>query len=180
MRRDALAVSGILFTLALLLLTPEILAYARTTYQSRYRDITVYPEPGVPLDRVVIPNYAAPLGITSLAIIAIGLLVTWAGYVKGVRWTWFVMFVIAWVWAFPLVALPLLLLGGGVSAIPHSFAWAIREVLHAGPYSDIARVFLQENLTFLLMVLALALPAKAFLQGRRAGPSGASDQALSG
>jgi hypothetical protein len=167
-RFDALAVSSILFALALLLLTPYALDLARTTYQSRYGDITVHPEAGIPLDQVVIPNYAAPLGITSLAIIMIGLIVTWAGYSKGVRWAWFVMFVIVWVWAFPVVVLPLWRLWQGVDAIPQRVTWAIHEVSHDGPYSYIARVFLQDNLIFLLMVLALVLPVKTFIKGRQA------------
>ena len=48
-------------------------------------------------------DYFAPVGFASLAVIAIGLIVTWFGYIKGVRWTWFVMFVIVWVWAFPVM-----------------------------------------------------------------------------
>lgn len=167
-RRGALAVSSILFTLALLLLTPIMLRSARTTYQTRYRDITVYPEAGIALDQVVIPNYDAPFGITSLAIVSIGLVVTWAGYVKGVRWTWFVMFVIVWVWAFPALVLPMFLIWQGWALMPPSIARAIEEILHAGPYTD-SGGFLETLVAFLLMVLALALPAKSFIAGHGPG-----------
>jgi len=39
-------------------------------------------------------------GILSLTIILTGLIVIWAGYVKRIRWTWFVMFTIVFGWAF--------------------------------------------------------------------------------
>ncbi|HEV2493629.1 MAG TPA: hypothetical protein VG204_11240 [Terriglobia bacterium] len=161
-RRDALAVSTILFTLALLLLTPSMLNNARVDYQSRFRDISDYPVPGIAPDQVVIPNYAAPLGIASLAVIGIGLIVTWAGYIKGVRWTWFVMFTITWVWAFPVLMLPYLYPWVGVAAIARSIPAAIRESLQAEPYSGLARAFLKVVLVFLLMVVALVLPIKTF------------------
>jgi len=37
-----------------------------------------------------------------MALISIGLIVTWTGYVKAVRSAWFIMFIIVWFWAFPL------------------------------------------------------------------------------
>jgi len=162
-RRDALAVSSILFTVALLMLTPEMMNCARVTYQSRFQDITIYPEAAIPGDQVVIPNYYAPFGITSLAIIVIGLVVTWAGYIKGVRWTWFVMFVIVWVWAFPALMLPLLYPWHSTFSIAQTLTTAIDE-------SGIARGFVELVLIFLLMVVALVLPAKTFILGRAAGP----------
>ena len=170
-RHDALAVSSILFTVALLWLTPALMNWARATNQTRYGEITSYPEPGIPEDQVVIPNYAAPIGITSLAIIAIGLVVTWAGYIKAVRWTWFVMFVVVWLWAFPIVLLPWLRLRTGLLGFAQFFPVAIREILHGGYSSGMARAFLGEVLAFLLMVLALVLPVKMFILGRQGGPA---------
>ena len=105
-RRNALAISSILFTLALLVLMPIMMNWALVTHQSRFQDITIYPDAAIPGDQVVIPNYYAPIGITSLTIIVIGLVVTWGGYIKGVRWSWFVMFVIVWLWALPVLVLP--------------------------------------------------------------------------
>jgi hypothetical protein len=46
------------------------------------------------------------IGSASLAIILIGLVVTWSGFVNRVRWTWFVMFIMVWVWLFPWLILP--------------------------------------------------------------------------
>ena len=170
-RRDTLAVSSILFTVALLMQTPAMMRCARTTHQSRFEDVYVYPEAGIAWDQVVIPNYDAPIGIASLAVIAIGLLVTWSGYIKGVRWTWLVMFVIVWVWAFPVLVLPLYSPWRGVAIIPGSIARAINGILHPGLGTYIGRAVLEVILAFLLMVLALVLPLKTFILGRGAGPS---------
>jgi hypothetical protein len=41
----------------------------------------------------------------------------------------------------------------------------MRESLHAGPYSFIARAVLKDVLAFVLMVLALVLPVKTFILG---------------
>lgn len=174
-RYNAVVVSSILFTLAFLMETPAMIDCARTTHQSRFRDISSDTEAAIPGDQVVIPNYYAPIGIASLAIIAIGLVVTWAGYIKGVRWTWPVMFVIVWVWAFPVLMLqyffplirPVLLSSG-------SLANAIRDHVDGGHLSSVARAILDVFLMFLLMVLALVLPLKTFFLGRggRLGTSG--------
>jgi hypothetical protein len=48
------------------------------------------------------------LGAVSLTVIAIGLIVTWMGYVR-IRWTWFVMFALVWGWAYPILEMRLLL-----------------------------------------------------------------------
>jgi len=162
-RRDALAVSSILFTFALLVLVPQMNIWAQALHQSRFRDIAYCPDPAIPADQVVIPNYDAPTGITSLAIIAVGLVVTWAGYIKGVRWTWFVMFVIVWVWAFPVLVLPLFYPWPGASSILQSLAPTLESAIRE---KGIARYVVKTSLIFLLMVVALALPAKTFILGR--------------
>ena len=159
--------SSTLFTVAFLMMTPAVIDCARVTHQTRFRDISSYPEAGIAWDQVVVPNYRAPLGITSLVMIAIGLVVTWAGYFKGLRWTWLVMSAIAWVWALPVLVLPNFYPCGGLVLVsPSAFASMIRESLHAGPFSFIARAVLKDLLAFLLMVLALVLPAKTFILGR--------------
>jgi len=174
-RRDALAVSSILFTLALLLLTPRMLENARTTHQSSFRDIAI-DVAATKGDQVAIPNFFAPLGFASLAVIGIGLIVTWAGYIKAVRWTWFVMFVIVWLWAFPVLILPFFYPSDstasiaqtmantpadaiGESGLPRGFVQVVSE-------SGLPRAFVEVTLVFLLMVVALVLPAKTFILGR--------------
>jgi hypothetical protein len=168
-RRSAVAVSGILFTLALLVLTPAMLEDARVTHEARFRDIMNEP-PAAITDQVAIPNWYAPVGITSVAVIAIGLIVTWAGYIKGVRWTWFVMFVIVWVWAFPGLVLPFFYPWNSTASIAQMLGSAIHESLHAGPYRALSRTFLEVVLVFLLMVVALVLPVKTFILGQADGP----------
>ena len=150
-RRDAVAVSSILFTLALLILTPAMLTNART-------------EPRIQVkDQVTIFDDYAFVGFASLAIIAIGLIVTWTGYIKGVRWTWFVMFVIVWVWAFP-VFLWLPYLQHLRNAVPIT-QWLPDAIKESGPPRD----FVEVVLIFLLLVLALVLPVKTLFWAPKAG-----------
>ena len=164
-RRDALAASSMLFTVALLLLAPSMFALAGTTHQARFRDIATGADGSAVGDQIAIPNNWAPLAFASLTIIAIGLVVTWTGYIKGSRWTYFVMFVIVWLWAFPVLVLPLLLV-----VIPswRTLEW-IRMVKEAISMNGVARGILEPFVAFLLMVLALALPFKTLIRGRRSG-----------
>ena len=152
-RRDPVAVSSILFTVALLMLTPAMWTDASFAWESSVGAISGS------LDGVDIGSCYAPVGMASLAIIAIGLIVTWAGYFKGVRWTWFVMFVIVWVWAFPLFILQYVQHPPSATGLIPGLGSAIRE---RGP----ARDFVEVVLIFLLMLVALVLPAKTFLLGR--------------
>lgn len=157
LRRDVVILSGILFTAALLMLAPAMWKAAATV---RHQENLWGAGP-----QTRFQFGFAPAGFTSLAVIAVGLIVTWAAYVKGVRWTWFVMFVIVWVWAFPVLVLPYLRPWKGVPTVAQSFASSIIE---GGP----ARNFVEAFLTFLLMVLALVLPVKTFLLGRGVAHAG--------
>jgi hypothetical protein len=145
------------------MLTPAMIDFARATHQSRLRDISVETQAAIPQDQVVMPNYAAPIGIASLAMIAIGLIVAWAGYLKGVRWTWFVMFVIVWVWAFPVFLLPIFQNG------EHDLSLIAPTLKSAMSHSGFAREVVKVFVMFLLMVVALVLPLKTFF-GQRSGP----------
>jgi hypothetical protein len=152
-RRDALTVSSVLFTLALLIPTPAMLGNAWTVPQTTL-DIAGH---------MGVLNYYALIGFVSLAVIVIGLIVVWAGYIKGIRWTWFVMFVITWGWAFPVLVLP-------------QFRW--RNMLPVAQWPPLAPMgrgpqlgFAESVLTLLLMMLALVLPVKRFvLDNRRISP----------
>jgi energy-coupling factor transporter transmembrane protein EcfT len=108
-----------------------------------------------------VPNYYAFIGFASLAIIVIGLIVTWAGYIKGVRWAWFVLFLITWGWAFPVLVLA-------------EFHWRNMMPIAEWPPLALSGRGPQLGLTgsvlaFLLMLLALAVPVKTFVVGNRAG-----------
>jgi len=105
-------------------------------------------------------------GIASLTIISIGLIVTWMGYIRRIRWTWtwFVLLVIVWVWAYPLLSIRLLIFNLSVRWIIELFHGAIYD-----PYPNTPRVLLETMLIFALMLFALILPTKSFLKGGK-GP----------
>jgi hypothetical protein len=128
--------------------TPIFLADARTCD-------TMSQETGQPW----VGNFLAPVGFGSLAIILIGLIVAWTGYLNRVRFAWFVMFIIVWVWAFPIMILPILQVRKGIS-LTEWFQTAIRE---PSPYRDLAVTVLM----FSLLVVALVLPIKSVFVGRK-------------
>lgn len=154
-RRDLLVLSAILFTAALLMLAPAMWK-AATTMHHQGKLWGAGPETRF--------QYGfAPAGFTSLAVIAVGLIVTWAAYIKGVRWTWFVLLVIVWVWAFPVFIIPYLRPWKDVPTVAQSFASFITE---GGPI----RNFVEVLVAFALMLPALVLPVKTFVLGRGVGP----------
>jgi hypothetical protein len=157
-RHDGVAASSVLFTIGLLMM-------ARTAWWNAMSGWG--PNPYNPFDSDELGLYRAadswsPIGFASLAIIAIGLIVAWTGYIRGVRWTWFVMFLIVWGWDFPLWILPSLQ-GWPHNDIIGTLEYGIRE-------PGMSRVFAEDFLAFMLMLVALNLPLKAFTVGRRRGP----------
>jgi hypothetical protein len=98
------------------------------------------------------------LGVSCLAVIVIGLIIVWTGYVKRSRSAWLVMFVIVWFWAFPIFILPFLtgvIRGRLVLSLTETLYYAMSE-------SSGLRLELEAELMFLLMVIALFLPIKKF------------------
>ena len=85
--------------------------------------------------------------ISGSAVILVGLIVVWAGYVRRSRSAWLVMFTIVWLWAFPVFVLPLL-------------AGAVRGKLELSPSE------LETALAFCLMVTGLVLPIRKFFSSR--------------
>lgn len=150
-RRDPLFVSSLLFSVVLVWLAPKFLADAWTWRRSMFQ-VT---------DHLSLANYLAPIGFASLAIVLIGLVTVWKGYLQGVRSAWIIMFIIVWVWAFPVMILPILQHGKGIS----SAEWLHIAIREPSPYRDLAEVVVM----FSLAVLALVLPIRSFL-GRRQGP----------
>jgi len=163
MPRGAVAISSILFTIALLMPAPAMLRNAWTVGRTSFYVTS----------QATVQNYFAPVGFSSLAIIVIGLIVTWAGYFNRVRWTWFVMFVIVWVWAFPVLLLPYLQELKNAVPITEWPAYAGRG--EGGP-----RYFLEAVLILLLMVIALVIPIKALFLGHGADPSKGASADLRG
>jgi hypothetical protein len=94
-RRDSVFIATVLFTIALLCLIPR-----------HWREVSFSREVG-PLESLdagfqLAAQEAGELGV----IILISLIVTWKGYINRLRWAWLLLFIITWVWAFPLLALP--------------------------------------------------------------------------
>jgi hypothetical protein len=148
-RWDTVLASSILLTLSLLALVPHNLQYASTWHQRSFQET----------DRLYVQNYLMPLGFASLASVLVGLIVTWTAYRSRLRWAWFVMFVIVWVFAFPVYVLPVLLDFRTAESVSWS-AWFWNAV--EGP--GIARDYAKGPLDFLLMVIALLLPIKSFFR----------------
>ena len=160
-RIDSVLISSVLFTVALLCLIPPSLANALTgrdkialaTLDARFQEVA---------------RMYGTLGVACLAMILIGLIVTWTGYIKRVRSAWLVMFVLVWAWAFPLFVLPWF-----------SAPWVatFAEVLFNAIYqAGIPRLAVESVLIFAWMVTALLLPIKSFflageIQGEGHRPS---------
>lgn len=105
---------------------------------------------------------ASYLGVACLSIILIGLIVTWTGYIKRARSAWLVMFILVWLWAFPLFVFPF------VSALVHgnivlTFSESLYDAI-SEPGSP--RSVLESVLIVSLMVIALLLPIKRFFVDR--------------
>lgn len=144
--RNLAFVSSLLFTIALVCLIPSQIANVRAA-----RGDLSHLDAGYTWGTRLLGD----LGISSLVIIFIGLITAWTGYVKRVRWTWFVMFVIVFAWAFPLLILPFFQPPPIVLTVSE---WLSRAIKEPGP----ARDGVEEILIFSLMVIALFLPIKAF------------------
>ena len=101
-------------------------------------------------------------GIFSLNIILIGLIVVWTGYLKKIRWTWPIMFIIVFGWAFVGTILPMIRIE--------------RQILTSAPWSELSAEMVGQHrwvmeelseaikraILFALMIIALFLPIKAF------------------
>ena len=147
-RTDSVFISSVLFTIALINLIPPVLRYALNERDQRalgLRDI------GFPMEAHTM-HY---VGVACVAIILIGMIVIWTGYVKRARSAWLVMFVITWVWAFPIFVRSIFPLTEPLT-LPEFIFNAIYE---PGP----PRIWMRFILSFSLMVIALVLPIKSFL-----------------
>jgi len=162
-RRDAVFISSVLFTIALLWLVPPFVQHVldgRAALHENDFGLRLYFRGSV------------ALGIASLAIVLIGLIVTWTGFIRRVRWAWFVMFVIVWGWALPNlvyadVVYPVSRHLLSITDLPAIFLEGL--IGHAGLPRDFARGFVQLTVIFALMVIALVLPIRSFFWGPEVG-----------
>ncbi len=146
-RSDSVFVSSVLFTVALVCLIPVFWANVLTKHDQIWL---------LKLDEGyrLAAKTMCDLSVVCLVVIFIGLIVIWTGYIKRVRWTWAVMFVVVWVWAFPLLVLPL---------FEHTLTLSVPEWLYTAIYqAGSARNWAESVLIFLLMVIALLLPIRSF------------------
>lgn len=150
-RADLALVSSVLLTLALLWLRPIAMwNIAATTDQAALERLDS--------GDLHAAHLAHAFGVTCLAIILIGLIVIWTGYVRRSRSAWLVMAVITWAWAFPLFALPQL-------RRPRMFTlpeWIYNAIY--GPGSTPTES--QQLVIVALMVIALLLPIRSFFFSR--------------
>ena len=146
--RDGTSISSVLFTIALVCLILPNWVNARAGGHAAQAELG--PAWGAAA------NLIHELGVASLSLIFIGLIVTWTGYVHKVRWTWFVMCIIVWGWAFPLMMWPFVTQWGKIS-FSQLFTGALKE-------PGLARDGMEQIVIFVLMLIALLLPVKSFLR----------------
>ena len=144
--RDVFFLSGVLFSLALCWLAEPSFYCARANDQM-----------------------TQTAGLSSLTNIFVGLVVTWTGFIQRRRSAWLVLALIAWVWVFPIMVLPL----------HHNFVQSLKEwhewVAHAWQSPGLARTYLINLLMFLLMLIALILPIKSLLREAKSRYGGAGE-----
>jgi len=146
-RSDSVSVSCVLHTIALLsLVRPALWNY----YSGSNREVLARLDAGFQAEA----QTAHYFGITCLAIILIGLIVIWTGYLNRSRSAWLVMCAITAVWAFPVLVLPLLQ-GRMVLTLSE---WLFNAISQAG----LPRTAAESVLIFSLMVIALLLPIRSF------------------
>ena len=151
-RADSVLASSVLFTIALLCLIPAALWNLQAVH-----DKVLISKLDVGFRaQALTANY---LGFACLAIILIGVIVIWTGYVNRSRSAWLVMFVLAWVWAFPVFVSPLFR-----GRIVVTFSEWLRDAVSE---PGLARTLTETVLIFLLMVIALTLPIRAFFFRRK-------------
>lgn len=146
-RADSVFVSSVLFTIALLCLVPAAL----WNLQPLHDEVLISKLDVGFRAQALTANY---LGFACLAIILIGVVVIWTGYVNRSRSAWLVMFVLTWVWAFPLFVSPLFR-----GKIVVTFAEWLRDAISE---PGLPRTLTESVLIFLLMLIALTLPIGAF------------------
>jgi hypothetical protein len=145
-RTDSAFVSSVLFTIALVCLVPMFWANVITDRDKIW--LAKLEDGGYRLAA----QRTIDLSVVCLAVILIGLIVLWTGYVKRTRASWGVMFIVVWLWAFPLLVLPLFQ-SGHISIAD----WLYTAIYYPGSAS-----WAKSPLPFLLMVIALLLPVKSF------------------
>jgi hypothetical protein len=164
-RYNTTSISALFLSLWLAMMIPGNLKSA-LTWKERY----------LAFGCVKIANFVMPMGVANLGIVMIGLIVLWAGYRKNERWAWFVMLIILLCLFLPFSALPEFRpMLAEIYRCRHSLdlLGAFREDWHclailSSPSQMfvgaecLAVAFQIELLGFLVALVALLLPIKAF------------------
>jgi len=153
-RHDLVFISSVLFTIALV----SQIRWAWWNVMAGFGDTR-----GPDLWRRAALQSSSEVGKLMLALIIIGLIVTWAGYFNKVRWTWFVMFVVVSGLAVSLGIFPWFMHPKVFQDLPGFLVDALKG-------EHIARIALEVISIFLLMLIALVLPVKSFFS-RRTSPT---------
>jgi hypothetical protein len=150
-RANSVFVSSALFTVSLVCLIPAFWSNVLTSRDKLWLA-------KLEGDYRLATERMSDLSVVCLAVILIGLIVVWSGYVNRARWTWAVMFVVVWVWAFPLLALrPFEALYTGRMYLTFR-EWILSAIYQSG----FLRAEAERVLIFLSMVIALLLPIRSF------------------
>jgi hypothetical protein len=145
-RHDIVVISAVLFTIAVLAIVPTSVNFVMVFRPPHYLELETLGE----------------LGIVSLAVIALGLIITWTGYLERARSAWFMLLIIVCGWAFPVMLLPFALHHN--SRVPLG-EWVAGAFHGPGPPRMLAKsVFILS-----LMVIALILPIRSFFGKQSAG-----------
>lgn len=94
-RHDALFISSVLLTIALLSLVSGQLMNALPGGDMASTDVWAK----------VYAKSVHEMSVINLAVISIALIVIWTGYVRSLRSSWFIMFIIVGFWFFPQTSL---------------------------------------------------------------------------
>jgi hypothetical protein len=162
-RHDVVFISCVLFTIALVF----FIRFAWWNVLEGYVDVR-----GQDVWTREAHQALSDVGKLTLALVFIGLIVTWTEYLNKVRWTWFVMFILVSVLTFQLRILPFFVHPGWVV---EAVSDLILEALGKKPATFISwgmawrELFVPISI-FLLMVIALLLPVKSFFS-RRTSPT---------
>jgi hypothetical protein len=118
--------------------------------------------------------FTGALGVSSLVMILIGLLITWAGYARRMKLAWFVMFIIVFFWFFPYFARYVHLCSTSMDqyflqSMNGNRALALIDgtilgVIDGDPAAENLSIY---TVAFALMLLGLALPFRQFFLLRK-------------
>lgn len=149
-RKTTTLISGSVLSICLLTFIPVGLKFA-STWKELYFEGNGFKE----------QNYLVLIGCSSLGFVLIGLVVLWTGYRKQDRWAWLVLLIIILLFVFPGNVLPPLLIsaqnGGGVE-----WSYWLGVKWWRDP---LGMKFALGFINFVIMLLALLLPIRAFWGG---------------